>query len=135
MLPPITLTGPDAKRLSALLSTRVGEAYRAEARRLRDELRRATVVPASTVPSRLVTMNSTLIYGDVETRETKKVTIVYPWRASERSAVNVLSPIGTALLGLQAGDEIAWTLDDRSTKLLRVLSVLYQPEAAGDWHL
>jgi regulator of nucleoside diphosphate kinase len=80
-------------------------------------------------------MNSRVIYEDVDARETKEVTIVYPWRAAERSALSVFSPLGTALLGLRVGESIAWTLDDESVKVLRVLALPYHPEAAGHWHL
>jgi regulator of nucleoside diphosphate kinase len=134
-LPPITLTSSDSTRLSALIATKVGLAYPAEARRLRGELRRARLVQSYAVPPNLVTMSSKVIYADVDTRETKEVTIVYPWSARQPSAVSILSPVGTALLGLTAGDAIAWTLDDASVKRLRVLAVPYQPEAAGHWYL
>jgi regulator of nucleoside diphosphate kinase len=134
-LAPITLTTTDVHRLDALLATRVGVAYRAESRRLRGELRRASVIPSREAPLELVTMNSRLVYADVDTHETHEITLVYPWRATERCAVSVFSPIGTALLGLRVGDSIAWTLDDGSVKVLRVSALLYQPEAAGHWHL
>jgi hypothetical protein len=35
----------------------------------------------------------------------------------------------------RVGESIAWTLEDESVKVLRVLALLYQPEAAGHWHL
>jgi regulator of nucleoside diphosphate kinase len=134
-LPPITLTDTDQRRLRALLDTRVGVAYRAEARRLRDELRRATVVPPESISSEIVTMNSIVIYADVEARQTRRATLVYPWRGAERLALSVFTPVGTALLGLGVGERIAWRLDDQAVKILRVLALVYQPEAAGDWHL
>ncbi|MBX3227928.1 MAG: nucleoside diphosphate kinase regulator [Labilithrix sp.] len=132
---PITLTEPDVGRLGSLLCTRVGLAYRSEARRLRGELRRARVVRAMSVPPDVVTMNSTVCFEDVGAGASRSATLVYPWRAHERSTVNVLSPLGTVLLGLRVGDLVAWTLDDGAAKVLRVIALPYQPEAAGHWHL
>jgi regulator of nucleoside diphosphate kinase len=45
-----------------------------------------------------------------------------------------LAPIGTALIGYRAGDVIEWKVPAGLRKL-KVLEVLYQPEAAGDYHL
>ena len=118
-----------------LLDGTIRAATRAEARRLNRELHRAKLIEATSVPSDVVTMNSTVSYEDTISAERRTVTLVYPWRSRERSTLNVLSPIGTALLGLRAGNTIEWRLDDGSVKSIRVLSVAYQPEAAGDWHL
>jgi regulator of nucleoside diphosphate kinase len=134
-LPAITLTEPDVKRLTALLTTRVGLAYRGATRDLLRELRRATVVDRDSVPDDVVTMNSTVSYREDDSDEIRNVTLVYPWRAHERSTLSVLTPIGTALLGLRSGMRVAWPLADGSVKSLHVLAVTYQPEAAGHFHL
>lgn len=134
-LPPITLTDHDVRRLTGLLTTRVGLAYRAATRQLLRELRRATVVDRENLPDDVVTMNSTLSYRDEDTSELRSATLVYPWRANERSTLSVLSPTGTAVLGLRSGSRIAWPLDDGSVMRLHVVAVTYQPEAAGHIHL
>ena len=41
---------------------------------------------------------------------------------------------GSALLGLHVGDSIEWPLPGGRTIRLRVLSIRYQPEAAGELH-
>jgi regulator of nucleoside diphosphate kinase len=126
--PPL-MTHLDVQRLTSLLGTRVGLAYREDARRLRSELRRATVIASHTAPSDLVTMNSTVVYADGEGIP-REVTVVYPWRAHERGVVSVLTPIGVLLLGRRVG--APW--NDESNRL-RLLELRYQPEAAGDFHL
>lgn len=135
MLPPITITRLDEQRLKSLLTTRVGLAYRAEARRLRDELRRATIADPEAVPPSLVTMNSRVLYSEEETGLVRQVSLVYPWSTGVKEALSILSNVGTALLGLRVGDRIAWAIDEWTTKTFRVLAVPYQPEAAGHWHL
>ena len=135
MLPPITVTTLDAARLDNLLGTRVGLAYRKEARLLREELRRATIAEPEVVPPTLVTMNSRVVFAEEEANVTREVTLVYPWSARVMSAISFLSNVGTALLGLRVGDRIAWEIDAFTRRTFRVLAVPYQPEAAGHWHL
>ena len=43
--------------------------------------------------------------------------------------VSVLAPVGSALLGLSVGQSIEWPLPGGRKMMLRVLEVLYQPEA------
>ena len=46
----------------------------------------------------------------------------------------MLAPVGSALLGLSVGQSIEWEAPGGRTLKLRVRSVRYQPEAAGDFH-
>jgi regulator of nucleoside diphosphate kinase len=133
--PEITVTTADATRLQGLIGTRVGLAYRLEARLLRDELRRANVVAPDAAPSTLVTMNSRVRYADLITNEVKEITLVYPWHSRRSTTLSILSSLGTALFGVRIGDGVEWLLDDLSRRTLRVLAVPYQPEAVGHWHL
>jgi regulator of nucleoside diphosphate kinase len=62
------------------------------------------------------------------------MTLVFP-RDADGSAdkVSILAPVGSALLGLRFGDSIEWPIPGGRTIRLRVLSIQYQPEAAGDF--
>ena len=59
-----------------------------------------------------------------------------PLSAIERGerATIVGAIIGAAILGYQEGDAIDWRIADR-TRRIEIRKVLYQPEAAGDYHL
>jgi regulator of nucleoside diphosphate kinase len=62
--------------------------------------------------------------------------LVYPKDVSLKTAsVSVLSPVGSALLGLKVGQAIEWPFLDGHRERYRVLAVAYQPEAAGHFHL
>ena len=50
------------------------------------------------------------------------------------SGGGLASGIGTAILGYKEGDAIDWRIPDR-TRRIWIEKVLYQPEAAGDFHL
>lgn len=45
-----------------------------------------------------------------------------------------MAPLGAALLGLRIGDEISWKLPNGEETRVKVLELLYQPEAAGEYH-
>jgi regulator of nucleoside diphosphate kinase len=118
---PIAVTEADLVRLSNL------RAHRA----LMQELDRALVLSSGSVPPDLVTMNSTVVYEDEDTGMLREITIVYPPEADSRKGnVSVLAPLGTALLGLSVGQSIVWPFPGGSLRTLRVVQLLYQPEAA-----
>jgi regulator of nucleoside diphosphate kinase len=130
--PKIYVTTHDYERLSAL-----ADAYRSRRRGplvdfLVDELERAELVPAAEVAPKVVTMSSRVRIMDPDAGESRTVTLVYPGEEdSLRGRVSVLTPLGTALLGLPEGSRMQWrTLDGRS-KSISVLEVQYQPEAHG----
>ncbi|MGN6490196.1 MAG: nucleoside diphosphate kinase regulator [Devosia sp.] len=87
------------------------------------ELDRATVVRDDAVPPDIVRMGSTVTFRqDGGRRET--VTLVYPDQAApERGRMSILTPIGTALLGLSVGQSLRWRFPDGATRLIEVLGV------------
>ncbi len=103
---------------------------------LEAELARATVVKSTEIPPDAVTMNSRVVFEDTETRVTKTVTLVYPADADAAAGrISVLAPVGSALLGLSVGQVIEWPVPSGKRRKLRIIEVLYQPEAAGQMDL
>lgn len=102
---------------------------------LDNELSRAVIVTSEKIPADTITMNSKVILVDVDTNEEMNVTLVYPTDANiEEDKISILAPIGTAMIGYRAGDTFVWRVPDGIRKL-RVVRVIYQPEAAGDLDL
>lgn len=129
--PRIVVTSTDMERLRTLIDTTAGD----QAEALDAELLRAEVVDPAEVPPDVVTMNSRVVYRDEDTQETREVTLSYPKDASlEQGRVSVLAPVGAALLGLSVGQEIEWQQPGGKHKRLRIISVTYQPQAAGHTH-
>ncbi len=134
-LPTVIVTTQDRERISSALEAAMDERPD-ELERLDQELSRAEVVPPREVPPDVVTMNSRVVYEDEVTGVVREITLVYPQDANASEArISVLSPVGSALIGMRVGQVIEWTVPKAGRKRYRVLSVPYQPEAAGDFHL
>jgi regulator of nucleoside diphosphate kinase len=102
---------------------------------LEQELTRAILMEPRDIPRDVVTMNSRVVITDVDSGETTSCVLVFPSDANaSENRISVLAPLGTALLGYREGDVVEWRVP-AGIKRLRVDQVLYQPEAAGDFHL
>ena len=119
----ITITDLDLARLGHLK----------DAVELAPELDRADIVPFHAVPPNVVTMNSRVAFEDETTGEFRIVTVVYPHEADpSEGEISVMAPVGSALLGLSVGQSIEWCFPDGRPRTLRVVELLYQPEAASN---
>lgn len=133
-LPEILVTESDYERLDAIL--RQLPTQNAVASLLRRELDRAEIVESTEVPGDVVTMNSRVVLEDPETGERHHITLVYPSAADfDAERLSILAPVGAALLGLRPGQTIDWPLPNGRVRRIRVISVDWQPEAAGELDL
>ena len=131
--PAIILGNADVARLRAVVEWHLSGRDREAAERLEAELDRAIVVPQREVPPEIVTMDSRVVFEDAETGRRREITLCYPREADPaRGRISILAPVAAALLGLRAGDSIEWPMPDCRKATLRIASVVYQPEAAGD---
>ena len=130
--PPLTVSTLDLVRLERLLES---DAYRSlpGIDSLRSELDRATVVEPQQIPASLVTMNSTVRFVDDATGAKFELTLVYPGEGGTPDKVSVIAPVGSALLGLSVGQSILWQVPGGRQLQLRVLEVVRQPEAMGQF--
>ncbi len=133
----IYITTFDLERLSDLI-----EAYRNSGHQkkvpvdmLEKELERAQIVDPKSVPSDVVTMNSTAHLQDLKTGEEIICTLVFPKDANvEQHKISVMAPVGMALIGYRVGDVIEWPVPG-GVRQLKVMKTLYQPEASGRYDL
>jgi regulator of nucleoside diphosphate kinase len=133
-LPAITLSSLDLDRLEQLLDALPREALAAH-RTLMQELDRASVLEPDEIPPTVVTMNSTVRFRvEPEGREFQR-TLVYPSKVNGNpESISVLAPVGSALLGLSVGDSIEWPTPRGEHMNVRIVEIVYQPEAAGELH-
>lgn len=93
-----------------------------------------TIVPSRRVGADVVTMGSEVLLEDPQTGQRTTLTLCYPDDAEPAiGRVSVLSPVGSALLGVRAGGQARWTTPDGAPRASQVLAVLFQPEASGDF--
>lgn len=134
----LSLTDADHVRLREMiqsLAETVGNPFAGHLRELEREMVGADVIPARRVPPDVVTMNSHVRLRDLESGAREVVTLVYHGDADLlTSRLSVLAPLGVELLGRRQGDVIEWRVAGSVRRLL-IERVLYQPEAAGHFHL
>lgn len=129
----IVITEADYGRLQRLISSSRGFEHRDAEHlyALERELERAIIARSAEIPHDLVTMNSRVRVIDLDSGRSLTYQIVFPRDADlARNRISVLAPIGMALLGRDVGDTVEWQVPSGMRRLL-ILSVEYQPEAAG----
>ena len=134
----ISFTAHDHQRLSRLIADlgRFTPAALSGAEMLAELLDAGRVVPPQDIPGNVVTMNSQVLYQDLETGELREARVVYPEDADPAAGrISVLSPVGAALLGLAAGDETVLPLPHGRSACIRICKVVWQPEANGEYAL
>jgi RNA polymerase sigma-70 factor (ECF subfamily) len=101
---PILITERDRKGLMLL---------KPHAALLREIDRAVVVSPQDATLAGAVTMNSQVFYTDETSGAKHHLNLVYPQQAGGCACcVSILDPIGTALLGLSAGQAIEWEFPD-----------------------
>jgi regulator of nucleoside diphosphate kinase len=131
-LPPITMTICDFWNLHSLLKARADErSWKADAILAR-ELHRSILMDDSQIPANVATMRSQVKFRIEGTGLAQTATLVYPSECHMHAdAISVLTPLGSAILGLSEGQSIPHTTPDGTSVQVTVLHVLRQPEAAS----
>ena len=117
---PIIVTDRDVSRLRGLLGaqSRASIRDRAHLRQLQAELESALVIPADEVPVGVVTIDSKVHVVDLNSDSRSVLTLVLPLEADvAEQRISVLAPIGTALLGFRAGDDVEWAMPGGTRRL------------------
>jgi regulator of nucleoside diphosphate kinase len=128
--PGITLTAQDHEKLSII--ARAAENTMPDvAALLTEELDRAHVLAKGRHPEHTVCMGCEVEFRDDTTGKVQTVTLVYPEEADiSKGKISVLTPIGTALIGLRAGHSITWETRTGDLRRLKVLQVR-EPQLAA----
>ncbi len=120
--PKIVVSDLDYKRL-----TNLAVAARARFPEVADELQaemtRASIADADAIPSDVVQMGSIVEFRS-EGAPQRRLELVFPPDADiARNRISILTPIGTALIGLSVGQSIQWTGRNGQIHELTVVSV------------
>lgn len=94
----------------------------------------AELVPSREVPADVVTMYSMVLVEDPVSGRQQRLTVCYPEDADPAQGfVSVLSPVGASLLGLRVGAQARWRTPGSAQGAARIVELLFQPEASGDF--
>jgi regulator of nucleoside diphosphate kinase len=133
----VTLTKNDYTRIyKAITDAKNSKTINSnEAEKLLSELSKAEIVPSEKIDKDVVTMNSEVKLFFENTQKEQSFKIVYPQDANlKENKISIFSPIATALIGYKISDEIEWIVPGGMTKI-KIVDLIYQPEAAGDFDL
>jgi regulator of nucleoside diphosphate kinase len=121
--PALMLSAEDYERLSALANA-AHNTMPDLAAELADEIGRAQVLGNGERPQDAVRMNGKVTFRDDKTGVTREVTLVYPENADiAQGKISVMTPIGTALVGVRVGQSMTWETPGGETRQLTVLAV------------
>jgi regulator of nucleoside diphosphate kinase len=100
---------------------------------LLNEISKAVIVEPQEIPADVVTMNSIVQFQF--SKKAWEMQIVYPEDADiQKNKVSIFAPIAAAMIGYRKGDVVDWSVPGGNIQL-EILNIIYQPEAAGDFHL
>lgn len=93
------------------------------------ELERARVVEDEALPETVVRMGSMVTYTADDGAPTM-ITLVFPGDADiSQGRISITTPVGTALIGLSAGQSIDWTARNGQVHRLTVTDIRQTSEA------
>lgn len=101
---------------------------------LKEDLEGSLLLAPEEMPADVVSMNSRVRIAERGGGPTE-LTLVFPQEADyEQRKVSLLAPLGAAILGRRVGEEVSYQTPGGTTRIL-IESILYQPEAAGEYWL
>lgn len=129
-----TLTELDHIRLQNLIHRFPVDMSPGTAESLGAVIDNADLVRPEEVPADTVTMYSQILIANSATGAQSKLTLCYPHDAEPvKGFISILSPIGISLIGLRVGALARWHGPDGNSASAQLLSILFQPEASGDY--
>lgn len=130
--PNIIISEQDLNRLESMLEHQ--KEMTATMLQLEDELARAEVVKPEDLPANVISMNARVLLTIAPSEQATEIVLVYPHDfKGESGQVNIIAPIGAAILGLAEGQSIEWPQPDGQMMKVQIEKVLFQPERAGDY--
>lgn len=100
---------------------------------LKRDLEHSRLVDPDDIRPNMVTMNSKFCLKNLGNGKKDVFSLVFPKDSTEKDKINVLSGLGMQILGSTIGTVIK--TNSAGEQYYIIDDILYQPEAAGDYHL
>jgi regulator of nucleoside diphosphate kinase len=97
------------------------------------DLEHSRLVEPDEIRPNIVTMNSKFYLKNLGNGKKDIYSLVFPKDCTEKNRINVLSGLGTQILGSAIGTVIKPNPSGEQYYIID--DIIYQPEAAGDYHL
>ena len=129
--PPIHLLASESDMVASL-ALQVEHRSPVVAAMLLEEIERAELHEAGTLPDAAVTLDSEVAFVDEKTSQLRTVRLVVPAEANiAEGRISILTPMGAALYGLMAGQSIDWPDLDGNERRIRIVRVKQPEEIRG----
>lgn len=123
----VVLSEEDFRLLTALTENVSAQGNRQEGT-LSYEVSRAKVLSEEKMPEGVVRLGSKVKVKDIDSNREMQFTIVLPQFADVKlQKISVLTPMGSALIGLSVGNRIAWKMP-AGVRNLEVLEAMFEGE-------
>jgi regulator of nucleoside diphosphate kinase len=120
--PDIVVSHRDQDRLTTL-ATGAMSRFPEVAGELLSEMDRAEIMAPGAIPASVVQMGSWVVFS-TDDGQTRRHKLVFPGDADIAAGkISILTPIGTALIGLSEGQSIGWRTRDGRWRRLTVVTV------------
>ncbi len=128
-------TKHDYERLVSILNSREATTVldKTTAEKLKRDLERSRLVDPHDIRPNIVTMNSKICLKNLGNGKKEVYSLVFPGDGKGNDTLNVFSGMGTELLGSTIGTVVK--KNPSGEQYFVIEDILYQPEAAGDFHL
>ena len=125
----------DYERLWGIIQSRdcISDAEAGNVQTLKRDLENSRLVDPDDIRPNIVTMNSKFYLKNLGNGKKDIYSLVFPKDSTEKNKINVLSGLGMQLLGSPIGTVIK--TNPAAEQYYVIDDIVYQPEAAGDYHL
>ncbi len=105
----IVVNRNDYQLITNFMKTNGGALSKYSFSKLSEELKDAEVVDTNAAPENTIGLNSEVEVMETGLKRKMKIKLVHPKDADPKKFyISVFAPIGTALIGYQAGDTVEW---------------------------
>lgn len=102
-------------------------------KKIKEKMKKARIIDPEEIKPNVITMNTRFRLKNLGNGSRKEFVLVFPeQRALEENRISIFDFLGTEVFCHEVGEVIS---ADRNDSFFLIENIIYQPEAAGDFHL
>jgi len=128
------ITKYDYERIQKSLHYVNSGEYRSSISKLKEKFKKAKLIDSQKIKSTVITMNSRFRLRNLGNGYKKEYVLVFPNESDPKNnKISIFDEVGSEIFALEQGEVIHLNNGDDAYYLIE--DIIYQPEAAGDYHL